>query len=205
MSFQRSLAAITLLLTTCVAALGASTSEQKRDHLRRLRTDGSEGVNVTTLDRAYLDARTLLTEPGRCGEYFGGNGVDQVLEEFVSKLREERLSDPRIGIRMHGSFKLFGDLENQVSYRLFENAELNTEGPFYRAKVFCADPYVPGVGSFGPNTREARSLILLHELAHLVRNQNGTWLIPDDGNNSPLSRLNTSTVESRCGRQIRAL
>jgi hypothetical protein len=205
MSFQRSLAAITLLLTTGVAALGTSSIEQKRDHLRMLRTDRSNRMNVTTLDHAYLDARTLLTQPGRCSEYFGGSAVEQVLEELVIKLREERLSDPRIGIRMYGSFKLFGNLENQLSYRLFENTELNTQGPFYKAKVFCADPYVPGVGSFGPNTREARSLILLHELAHLVRNQNGTWLIPDDGDSPQLSRLNTSTVESRCGRQIRAL
>ena len=38
--------------------------------------------------------------------------------------------------------------------------------------------FVPGVGAFQPNTREARTLILLHELAHLIRGKDGRWLIP---------------------------
>lgn len=205
MRFQRSLAAIAVLLAIAVNGFGALSSEQKRARLRNLRTDGFKHVNLSPLELAYLDVRTLLSQQGTCSEFFGSGSVEQIVEDVVIELRAERLSDPRIGIRMSGSFTLFEDSEKNLSYRLFSNADLNTEGPFCKAKVFAAESYVPAVGSFGPNTREVRALILLHELAHLVRGQNGTWLIPDDGDSPQLSRLNTSTVESRCGKQIRAL
>jgi hypothetical protein len=205
MRFQRTLIAIALLLTTSASVFAAVSAEQKREHLRRLRTDEFKHMNLSSLDRAYLDVRTLLGQQGACSEFFGGSTVETVVEELVVELREERLSNTRIGVRMSGSFTLFDDSAKSLSYRLFETADLNTQGPFYKAKVFAADPYVPAVGSFGPNTREVRALILLHELAHLVRAKNLTWLIPDDGDSPQLSRLNTSTVESKCARQIRAL
>jgi len=205
MKFQRPLTAIALLLTAAVNGFGAVSAEQGRARLRSLRTDGLKRMNLPPLDRAYLDVRTFLSQQNSCSEFFGGSPVEEVMEEFVIELRKERLGDARIGIRMSGSFKLFEDSKANLSYRLFENAELNTEGPFYKAKVFAADPYVPAVGSFGPNTRGVRALILLHELAHLVQGKNDTWLIPDDGDSPLLSRLNTSTVESKCGRLIRAL
>lgn len=205
MRFQRLLTAIALLLAIAVDGFGALSSEQKRARLRNLGTDGFKRMNLSPLDRAYLDVRTLLAQQSTCSEFLGGSPVEELLEEFVIELREERLRDTTIGIRMSGAFRLFENSEKNLSYRLFETEELNTQGPFWKAKVFAADPYVPAVGSFAPNTREVRALILVHELAHLVRNQNGTWLIPDDGDSPQLSRLNTSTVESRCGRQIRAL
>ena len=205
MRFQRPLAAIAVLLAIAVNGFGTLSSEQKRARLRNLRTDGLNRLSLSPLDRGYLDVRTLLAQQSTCSEFLGGSPVEQVLEEFVIELREERLRDTTIGIRMSGAFRLFENSEKDLSYRLFETEELNTQGPFGKAKVFAADPYVPTVGSFAPNTREVRALILLHELAHLIRNQSGTWLIPDDGDSPQLSRLNTSTVESRCGRQIRAL
>jgi hypothetical protein len=45
-------------------------------------------------------------------------------------------------------------------------------------------------------------LMLLHELAHLVKGQNGSWLIPDDGNSPALSAQNTALIESQCKVQI---
>jgi hypothetical protein len=205
MRFQRTSMAIALLLTTSMSVFAAVSADQKRERLRLLSTDEFKRMKLSPLDRAYLDVRTLLGQPGACSDFFGGTSVEKVEEELVVELSEERLCDPRIGVRMSGSFTIFDDSETSVSYRLFATAELNTQGPFYKAKVFASDPYVPAVGSFGPNTREVRALILLHELAHLVRGKNGTWLIPDDGDSPQLSRLNTSTVESRCGKQIRAL
>jgi hypothetical protein len=106
---------------------------------------------------------------------------------------------------MAGFFDTYVVSESEVTYRIFEVAEINTAGPFYKSKTFPAEPFVPDVGSFRPNTREARVLILLHELAHLIKGRDGRWLIPDDGGNVSLSRQNTLTVESRCGRQIRRL
>ena len=95
--------------------------------------------------------------------------------------------------------------ETGIAYRLFERMEINSVGAFFRAKTFAAEPLVPNMGSFRPNTREARVLIPLHELAHLIKSKDETWLIPDDGNSSRLRRLNTLTVESKCGQQIRAM
>ena len=205
MRFQRPLVAIALLLTTATSVFASVSAEQKRERLRLLRTDEFRRMNLSPVDRAYLDVRTLLVQQGPCSEFFRGSKAATVLEELLVELREERFSNTRIGVRMSGSVTFFDDSEKGVSYRLFEIAKLNTQGPFYRAKVFAADPYVPAVGSFAPNTREVRALILLHELAHLVQGKDRTWLIPDDGENSQLSRLNTSTVESKCGRQIRGL
>jgi hypothetical protein len=86
---------------------------------------------------------------------------------------------------------------------LFKQAEINSFGAFYRSKTFPAEPFVPNMGSFRPNTREVRVLILLHELAHLIKGSDGRWLIPDDGTDAQLSRANTLTIESKCGQQIR--
>jgi hypothetical protein len=106
---------------------------------------------------------------------------------------------------MSGSFISLVEPQEGMPYRLFELAEINSFGAFYRSKTFPAEPFVPNVGSFRPNTKEARVLILLHELAHLIKGSDGNWLIPDDGNSPPLSRINTLTVESKCGLQIRTL
>jgi hypothetical protein len=205
MKYQRQFFAIAILLTTSVSGLGALSVEQKRNHLRMLRTGGFRSTNLAPLDRAYLDAVTVIGQPGTCSDFFGGLAAQHALEELVVELREKRISDTSIAIRMSGPFTSFADPEEGISYRLFAHAELNTEGPFCKAKAFPAEPFVPGVGSFPPNTREARVLIVLHELAHLIRGRDGTWLIPDDGGSPQLSRQNTSTVESRCGKQIRTL
>jgi hypothetical protein len=170
-----------------------------------LRSGEARQVHVTPLDRAYLDASSLLDQTGQCRDFFGGDAVQGALEHFVAQLQEKRIGDVHIGIRMWGAFTSFADANETFSFRLFANAELNIAGPFCRAKTFAADPFVPSVGSFQPNTREVRVLILLHELAHLIAGPDGKWLIADDGGNPQLSSLNTSIVEARCGRQIRAL
>jgi hypothetical protein len=106
---------------------------------------------------------------------------------------------------MSGPFTILVEPREEISYRLFEHAEINRAGAFYKSKVFPDEPVVPNVGTFRPNTREARTLILLHELAHLIRGRNGSWLIPDDGASAQLSRANTEIIEARCGKQLRAL
>ena len=205
MTLQRQLFAIALLTITSVSGMAGVSAEEKRERLRMLRTESFRKVSLTPLDRAYLDAFTVLEHQNTCSEFFGGHTAQDVLDLLVIELREERMNDARIGIRMSGPFTSFANAGEGISYRLFARAELNTEGPFCKAKVFTAEPFVPNVGSFQPNTRQVRVLILLHELAHLIQGRNGTWLIPDDGGNPQLSSRNTSTVESRCGVQIRNL
>jgi len=90
-------------------------------------------------------------------------------------------------------------------YRLFDRVLLNTNGAFYRRKVSNVEPDLPGVGSFKPNTKEVRVLILLHELGHVMRGLDGNWLLPDDGRDEQLSRRNSRKIEEVCGDEIKSL
>jgi hypothetical protein len=198
------LAIIGLLLATSIAAFGSLPSEEKkRSRLQELRSKPQKHLNQ--FDRAYLDAVSLLESGNSCSDFFGGVSSVQVFDNFAVRLKEGLIADPRMGLVMSGEIINVSNSGSGVSYRLFADAEINTIGSFYKSKVRPEDPLIPNVGSFLPNTREARILILLHELAHLIRGTDGAWLIPDDGGNAELSKQNTRTVESRCGREIRAL
>jgi hypothetical protein len=200
------LLAIALLLTITISGSGKSLSEERqRSRLQTLRTEPVKNMKLTPLDRAYLDTYALLSVDNRCSQFFSGSGSRLVLDEFIIRLRVRFMSDSRIAIRMSGTFNSFVEPQDGIAYRLFEDAQINSIGAFYRSKVFPAEPLVPNMGSFRPNTRESRVLILLHELGHLIKGSEGTWLIPDDGSDAQLSRYNTLIVESKCGQQIRAL
>jgi hypothetical protein len=200
------LLAIVLLFATTVSGFAKSFSEEKqRSRLQALRSENGKNMHLSPLDRAYLDTYSLLSGNNRCSQFFAGSGSRLVLDEFVIRLRVRFMSDSRIGIRMSGTFKSIVDHPEGIIYRLFEQAEINRIGAFYRSQVSRADPSVKNVGSFWPNTREARVLMLLHELAHLVQGNDGTWLIPDDGKDAQLSHSNTLTVESKCGKDINTL
>jgi len=206
MRHQQPFLAIALLFATSVTGLAKSLSEeQRRSQLRLLQSEGARAMRLSPLDRAYLDARQLLNNDGTCSQFYGGSKVVYVLDELTVRLQSRPLRDPRIGLRMSGPFTFFGASGKGISYRLFEKAEINYGGPFYKAKSFADEPHIPRIGSFGPNTREVRVLILLHELAHLILGPNRRWLIPDDGDNPTLSHENTEMIESRCGGQIRVL
>jgi len=82
---------------------------------------------------------------------------------------------------------------------------INANGAFYKNSHFNSEQRVPGVGSFRPNTREVRVLILLHELGHLMQGVDGKWLLPDDGGNESLSRSNSYKIEQVCAEQINGL
>lgn len=152
------------------------------------------------LELAFHDAAAILEKPGTCSEFFGGRKSTHVLNELAVRL-QTRSNDYRIAFRMSGQFVVHKN-DSGVLYRLFDNAEVNRTGAFYKAKVFPSEPLVPNVGRFRPNTREARVLILLHELAHLIEGSDGNWLIPDDGNDPVLSRSNTRTIEEKCREEI---
>ena len=205
MKCQPLLATALLLATTFSGLANPLSGERQRSRFQALRTVDFKNMHLTPLDRAYLDTYTLLGGHNQCSQFFAGSGSRQIMDELVARLRTRAMSDNRISIRMYGTFTNLVEPQEGISYRLFAEAEINSIGAFYRSKVFPAEPMVPNMGSFRPNTREARVLILLHELAHLIKGRDGTWLIPDDGNDAQLSRSNTLTVESKCGQQIRAL
>jgi hypothetical protein len=161
---------------------------------------------VAQLERALQDAIRILSNDNPCSRFFGDTKTTaEVLPRLTSRFEVRLLRDSRIGIEMSGTFTYFGPTEKHGAYRLFDAATINMRGPFLNAKVFRAEPNVPPVGGFRPNTREARVLMLLHELAHLVKGQDGNWLVPDDGDDPALSEHNTERIESQCRAQILSL
>ena len=164
------------------------------------------GKPLAHLEQALQDAIRILSNNNSCSRFFGDTKTAaEVLPRLTSRFEVRLLRDSRIGIEMSGAFTYFGQTKKHGAYRLFDAATINIRGPFLKAKVFPTEPTVPPVGSFRPNTREARVLMLLHELAHLVKGQDDNWLVPDDGDDPALSKHNTELIESQCRAQILSL
>jgi hypothetical protein len=100
---------------------------------------------------------------------------------------------------------LLRDKGTGVRYRLFDSALVNTSGSFYQRRLNALDKFPSDVGSFGPGTRRARALILLHELGHLIETDDGTWLLPDDALDGPQSKANTLRIQQVCNSQLKLL
>jgi hypothetical protein len=159
-----------------------------------------------TYKSAYHDVYHILSEPNPCSSFFGGPlAAVEVLNNLFSELETTRLSSTKTSMVMSGPTRRVINARTGVNYRLFEKAVINTSGPFYQRKLSSSTPLVPNVGSFEPDTREARATILLHELGHLLQGANGQWLLPNDGESDEQSKKNTSTIEERCGEQIKEL
>jgi hypothetical protein len=155
---------------------------------------------------AYHDVYHILSGQNPCSSFFGGPSTAvEVLNNLFDKLKPTRLAETKTGLSMSGQTRFVSNARTGATYRLFEKAVINTSGPFYQRKFSAADPFVPNVGSFQPNTRQARAAILLHEMGHLLQGADGRWLLPNDGTSDEQSRKNTSTIETRCGDQIKAL
>ena len=156
---------------------------------------------LTPLDEAYLDAFSILREDSACSAFYGGPAAIKVLNQLKQQL-QPRYIDSAVAVRMTGKTITMVNLKYSLSYRLFDNVELNLEGPFYRVNALHAGR---SVGGFFPNTREARVTILLHELGHLIERRDKQWLLPNDGASEYLSQENTKRVVMVCGTQIKAL
>jgi len=156
------------------------------------------------LETAYYDTLTILSTPNACSNFFGGISVVESFNALISKVRKDYVSSA-IGIRMSGTITNFFNFKTKNQYRLFNKVSINGNGPFYRKKTTTTEPSVPSVGRFGANTKEARVLMFLHELGHMVKGESGTWLLPDDGKDESQSRDNTKKIEDVCGEQIKNL
>ncbi len=210
-----------LLVTAClitaeiVAANLTANAQQRVVELKGERNSGVIGAARLTpashkgaepLEQALQDAISILSENNLCSRFYGDpKTAVEVLNRLATKFQIHLLPDSRTGIEMSGNFTYFAQSERHAGYRLFAEATINIRGPFFKARVFPSEPYMPGVGSFPPNTREARVLMLLHELGHLVEAQDGRWLIPDDGNAPGISLQNTALIEAQCRLQILSL
>jgi hypothetical protein len=185
---------------------GASAG--KRDRAEREATKQPEEALPSRdgqINRAYLDAVGILSEDNKCSRFFGGSRVAlTVLARLAGRLHKSTL-DSGVGILMYGPVTDVVESNGGFRYRIFEKAVVNLAGPFSAHQTVLADPHVHYVGSFPPASREARVLMLLHELGHLIPGPDGKWLLPDDGGDNGQSDRNTRFVETRCGEQIRTL
>src|SRR5262252_7835949 len=158
---------------------------------------------LSVIQSAYLDVYSILSNDNSCSDFFGGPRSIQALNKFLLQLRASYL-DRRISIRMSGSMSFYENTTTNLSYRLFEKVEVNSAGPFFQSRR-AVGATVPLVGTFQPNTREARATILLHELGHLIRRADNSWLLVDDGNDTAKSENNTDRVLKACRAQIASL
>ena len=160
-----------------------------------------EFTKLSLLDKAYLDAYAILRENNTCSRFYGGFGAIEVLNELTRQLKPVHLNKS-IALRMTGKFSTAKNYVTKLSYRVFEKAQLNAKGSFYKTSLFPTDSAIPRLGEFSPNTREARLTILLHELGHMIKGPGGEWLLPNDGDDPATSRSNTQRVIDVCREQI---
>lgn len=164
------------------------------------------GLKDPLIETAYKDACRTLLVINPCSKFFGGPGVAiTALNDLVQHMQKSVLVDRHIGMRMSGGYNLVPNNTSGNTYRLFKKATLNLNGPFYSKKSFPSQAWVPNIGPFNPNSREARVTILLHELGHMVRGKDENWLLLDDANDVNRSSENTGLIIKRCGNQINML
>ena len=156
--------------------------------------------------QAYADVYGILSTDNGCSRFYGGAApAVYVFNQLAGKFKSGRIGGSRLAGQMSGEVTLITHAPTGLKFRLFEKTTLNTVGAFYRRQGGKTDESVPRVGSFAPDTREARALILLHELGHVVKGARGGWLLGDDGEDPELSERNTGLVEASCGAVLRAL
>jgi hypothetical protein len=150
---------------------------------------------------SYSDVFRMLKDENDCSRFFGGPQLAvTVFNQFTSQLRPRRLGPGTVGVVMTGEYTNYTDVRTGQSYRLFAQASLNSDGPFRQAAKARMR-----VGSFPAETRQARALMLLHELGHLIKGKDGRWLLPNDGGDAALSESNTKEVETHCRTRLLAL
>lgn len=157
------------------------------------------------IDKAYLDAYTILSENNSCSNFFGGPRLATVVLNALRPRLETALVTNNVGIIMSGPLISATDAGTGLAYRLFKKAQVNLIGPFFRSTNNQSQTFFRSIGRYPANTRKARVLMLLHEMGHLVPSANGGWLLPDDADNHIQVSINTDLVMQRCGAQIEAL
>lgn len=158
-----------------------------------------------SLKQAYTDLFRILSQQNPCSSFYGGpRRAITVLNDFVVRVEAQPMLR-QVTFQMVGTTRLLRDPATGSSYRLFDRTVVNTNGSFYQRRMELMREYPSDIGDFAPGSRQARALILLHELGHLIQDENGNWLIPDDGHNGPQSKANTLRVQQACRVQLEML
>ena len=158
---------------------------------------------LNELDKAYLDVFTILRDDNACSRLYGGRGAIEALNELMRVLRPTYI-DRHIAVRMRGHTTLFRNAGSGFMFRMFEKAEINLNGSFYRGNASW-ERRSPLATGFEANTRKTRVALLLHELGHLVRGADQKWVLSDDGHDLDLSEKNTQYVVDVCRQEIESV
>ena len=157
--------------------------------------------NIT---QAYIDVFKILSDQNTCSDFYRGpRTATTVLNGFVRRVKSQSLLRD-VTFEMAGP-RIIRDPATGASYRLFEKTMVNTNGSFYQRRADPLRKFPSDVGNFAPGSRAARALILLHELGHLIQDENGEWLIPDDGFDGRQSKENTLRVQQMCRKELNKL
>jgi hypothetical protein len=157
--------------------------------------------NIT---QAYIDVFRILSNPNTCSDFYRGpRTATTVLNGFVTRVKSQSLLRD-VTFEMAGP-RIIRDPVTGVSYRVFEKTMVNTNGSFYQRRADLMRKFPSDVGNYAPGSRAARALILLHELGHLIQDENGEWLLPDDGFDDTQSKANTLRVQQVCRKELNAL
>jgi len=158
--------------------------------------------NIT---QAYIDVFKILSDQNTCSDFYRGpRTATTVLNGFVRQVKSQSLLRD-VSFEMVGSPRIIRDPATGASYRLFEKTMVNINGSFYQRREDPMRKFPSDVGNFAPGSRAARALILLHELGHLIQDENGEWLIPDDGFDGTQSKENTLRVQQACRKELNKL
>jgi len=158
--------------------------------------------NIT---QAYIDVFKILSDQNTCSDFYRGpRTATTVLNGFVRRVKSQSLLRD-VSFEMEGSPRIIRDPATGASYRLFEKTMVNINGSFYQRRADPMRKFPSDVGNFAPGSRAARALILLHELGHLIQDENGEWLIPDDGFDGRQSKENTLRVQQMCRKELNKL
>jgi hypothetical protein len=157
------------------------------------------------LGSAYFNTLSILSTSNSCSDFFGGAAAAvDAFKELMGNVRKEYLTT-KVGMTMSGETVNVYNSRTNSNYRLFSKVSINANGPFYRKRLSPLEPPLPRLGSFEANTKEVRVLMFLHELGHVMKGDDGNWLLPNDGKSDELSHQNTQKIEDVCGSQIKNL
>lgn len=162
-------------------------------------------VKDKVLGSAYFNTLRILSTSNVCSDFFGGPAAAvDAFKQFMGNVRKEYLTT-KVGMTMSGETTNVYNSLTKRNYRLFSKVSINANGPFYRKRLSPLERPLPRLGSFEANTNEVRVLMFLHELGHVMKGDDGNWLLPNDGKSDSLSQQNTQKIEDVCGDQIKHL
>jgi hypothetical protein len=200
---KRTIAILVVLLVSRIAFAGSPPIDLLISPRIAMAIVSKDERKLNDLDKAYLDVFTILRGDNACSRLYGGPGAIEALNELMRVVRPAYL-DRQIAVRMSGETTMYRNGATGFSFRMFEKAEINMLGSFYRGNT-PSERRVPVVADFQPNTRRTRVALLLHELGHLVRRFDQKWVLSDDGHDLELSAKNTVYVVDVCRKEIDAV